>query len=221
MPHFAVILPAAGRSVRFGSDKLRAELNGQRVIDRTVEAFSMRDDVSQIVVVGIDDGFQLAHEKVTRCSGGANRAESVKHGLTCVDPTIEWVAIHDAARPLVSQELIDRTLRAALKHGAAAPALPVALTIKRAAKIDGDSDSMRVEQTIPRQNLWALQTPQIARRAELIAAIEHCPIPLDQLTDDLQALELIGKPTVLVLGEERNLKITTPIDLSLAGLLDR
>lgn len=218
MPPFAVILPAAGRSVRFGSDKLRAELNGQRVIDRTVAAFSSRDDVAQIVLVVSNDDFEITHPKITRCTGGANRAESVKAGLNCVDPTIEWIAIHDAARPLVSHDLIDRTLRAALQHGAAAPALPVSLTIKRANKID--AYSMRIERTIPRQNLWSMQTPQFARRAELLDALSRCPIPLDQLTDDLQALESIGKPTVLIEGEERNLKITTPFDLSLAALID-
>lgn len=219
MSHFAVILPAAGRSIRFGTDKLRAELNGRRVIDRTIEAFSSRDDVAQIVLVISNDDFQIDHPKITQCTGGANRAESVNAGLNCVDPAIEWVAIHDAARPLVSQDLIDRTLRAAHQFGAAAPALPVSLTIKRAR--EAEVGAVRVEQTIPRQSLWSMQTPQIARREELMDAINRCPIPLDQLTDDLQALELIGKPTFLVEGEERNLKITTKMDLNLAELLDQ
>jgi len=217
-PHFALILPAAGRSVRFGSDKLLAELNGRRVIDRTLDAFSRRSDVAQIVIVTSNDDFQIDHPKITRCTGGACRAESVRAGLNCIDPAVEWVAVHDAARPLVSQDLIDRTLRAAIQHGAAAPALPVALTIKRARK--GDANAIRIEQTVPRQDLWLMQTPQIARRVDLLDAINRCPIPIDQLTDDLQALELIGKPAVLIEGEERNLKITTPLDLRLAELVD-
>jgi 2-C-methyl-D-erythritol 4-phosphate cytidylyltransferase len=134
-----------------------------------------------------------------------------------VPKDVEWVAIHDAARPLVSQDVIDRTLAAAVEHGAAAPALPVALTIKRAI---GPLPAA-VEQTIPREQLWALQTPQIVRRETLLRAFDACPIPLEQVTDDLQLLELIGEKAWLVRGDEANLKITTANDLRLAELLVR
>jgi 2-C-methyl-D-erythritol 4-phosphate cytidylyltransferase len=126
-----------------------------------------------------------------------------------------WVAVHDAARPLVSQDLINRTLEAALQHGAAVPAMPVHLTIKQAS---GPLPA-RVTKTVPRNELWAMQTPQIARRAALLEAFERCPLPLEQITDDMQLLELAGHEVWLVQGEERNLKITTPIDLDLARVL--
>src|SRR5207244_1382072 len=124
------------------------------------------------------------------------------------------VAVHDAARPLVDQELIDRTLAAAVEHGAAGPALPVSLTIKEAA---GPLPAA-VQRTIPRLHLWAMQTPQIMRRNDLIDAFEKCPLPLDQITDDLHLLELAGIQPWLVTGDERNLKITTAADLQLAEM---
>jgi 2-C-methyl-D-erythritol 4-phosphate cytidylyltransferase len=92
--------------------------------------------------------------------------------------------------------------------------MPVALTVKRAGQVPGPIDC-----TVPREHLWAMQTPQIARRSDLLEAFDRCPIPLEQVTDDLQLLELIGRPAHLVPGEERNLKLTTPIDLRLAELL--
>jgi len=130
-------------------------------------------------------------------------------------PEIEWLAIHDAARPLVSPALIDRTFTAAIHHGAAAAALPVHLTIKEAA---GPLPAA-VRRTIPRRMLWAMQTPQVMRRRDLLEAFASCPIPLADVTDDIQLLELAGKPVWLVEGEERNLKITTPMDLQIAEML--
>jgi 2-C-methyl-D-erythritol 4-phosphate cytidylyltransferase len=218
-PRFAVILPAAGQSTRFGRDKLREKLNGRTVLELSINAFAQRDDVAQIVLAlskaaqseapgGID-------ARITKCEGGACRAETVLSALRAVDETIEWIAVHDAARPLVSQTLINRTLEGALQHGAAVPALPVHLTIKQAT---GPLPA-RVTKTLPRHELWAMQTPQIARRAALLEAFERCPIPLEQITDDMQLLELAGHEIWLVQGEERNVKITTPIDLELARLL--
>jgi 2-C-methyl-D-erythritol 4-phosphate cytidylyltransferase len=218
-PRFAVILPAAGQSTRFGRDKLREVLNDRTVLDLSISAFTKRDDVAQIVLAtstaaqseapgGIDS-------RITHCLGGNCRAQTVFNALRAVDENIEWVAVHDAARPLVSQQLINRTLEAALKHGAAVPAMPVHLTIKQAT---GPLPA-RVQRTIPRHELWSMQTPQIARRAALIDAFARCPIPLDQVTDDMQVLELLGQEVWLVTGEERNLKITTPMDLEVARLL--
>lgn len=213
MPELAVILPAAGTSSRFGKDKLSEKLGDHSVLELSVAAFINRPDVSEVIIVGRDDDSD--DEKRRSIEGGEHRAQSVWNGLLTVNENVEWVAIHDAARPLVSQDLIDRTLKAAVKHGAAAPAMPVALTIKQAT----NPLPARVLRTVPRHDLFALQTPQIARRTDLLEAFEKCPIPLDQVTDDLQLLELIGKPTWLVLGEERNLKITTPLDLELARIL--
>jgi 2-C-methyl-D-erythritol 4-phosphate cytidylyltransferase len=222
MVPFALILPAAGQSTRFGGSrsKLLEMLGDKPVIAWSLEAFLRCSNLAMAVIPTSDqtvlrtalERAGLSMERVRFCPGGENRAGSVRNGLDRVGPEIEWVAVHDAARPLVSQALIEQTLTAAQKHGAAVPALPVHLTIKQA---DGPLPA-RVQRTIPRQTLWAMQTPQIMRRADLVAAFANCPIPLDQVTDDVQLLELAGREVWLVAGEERNLKITTPLDLHLA-----
>jgi 2-C-methyl-D-erythritol 4-phosphate cytidylyltransferase len=149
--------------------------------------------------------------------GGPTRAESVWAALRRVPADVEWVAIHDAARPLLAQELIDRALAAAVEHGAAAPAIAVPWTIKQAS---GPLPA-KVERTVPREALWALQTPQIVRRETLLRVFEECVYPMQHVTDDLQLLELAGEATWLVPGDERNIKITTPQDLLVAELLLR
>jgi 2-C-methyl-D-erythritol 4-phosphate cytidylyltransferase len=222
MTEFAVILPAAGRSTRFGGErgKLLAPLADKPVLRHSIAAFARRRDVKLIVVATSPGPYSIRRhlrdtEMLAICDGGSCRAQSVWNALRRVPDSIEWVAVHDAARPLVSGKLIDRTLAAALVHGAAVPALPVALTIKQA---DGPLPAMS-QGTVRRERLWAMQTPQIMRRADLLAAFARCPIPLEQVTDDAQVLELAGLPVWLVDGEERNLKITTPTDLHLAQAL--
>jgi len=170
------------------------------------------DDVSTLVAsLGPEGG----DPRVRFCHGGDSRAQSVRNALQEISPNLKWVAVHDAARPLVSQEVIDRTFAAAQQHGAAVPALPVSLTIKQAA---GPLPA-RVQRTVPRDMLWAMQTPQAMRRDELLAAFDSCPLSLEQVTDDVQLLELRGREVWLIAGEERNLKITTQIDLKIAEMI--
>ncbi|MGD0768774.1 MAG: 2-C-methyl-D-erythritol 4-phosphate cytidylyltransferase [Tepidisphaeraceae bacterium] len=226
MPEFAVILPAAGRSTRFGgsASKLLQPLNGRPVLAWTLAAFAQREDVAQVVVATPDPDAardcakfldDRAAKKLHLCPGGFCRADSVRIAAMASHSSIGWLAVHDAARPLVSQALIDRTFQAALLHGAAAAALPVHLTIKQAT---GPLPAP-VRQTLPRHELWAMQTPQVMPRQDLLDAFSACKVPLDQITDDIQLLELMGKPVWLVDGEERNLKITTPTDLQIAHAL--
>lgn len=230
MASFAVILPAAGRSTRFGEDKLAATLAGKPVLQHAVAAFLSRDDVAQVILAAGDfDALReiltrppmgesvLAHPKLEICPGGTCRALSVRNAVKLVPADIEWVAIHDAARPLVSAELIDRTFAAAMKYGAAVPALAVQLTVKQA---QGPLPA-QVIRTLPRHELWAMQTPQVMRRRDLLDAFEGCPIPMEQVTDDVQLIELAGKLVWLVAGQEQNLKITSPADLQLAELFLR
>lgn len=223
---FAIILPAAGRSVRFGSvrGKLLEPLAGQTVLSRSVQAFLVRDDVAAVIIAAPSGDFstirealgpQASDSRIHFCRGGESRAHSVKNALRHVPKDLDWVAVHDAARPLVSQALIDRAFAAALEHGSAVPALPVSLTIKRAR---GPLPAI-VEQTIPRQDLWAMQTPQVMRVADLSEGFKTCPFSLELVTDDAQVLELAGKPVWLVEGEESNLKITTRNDLRIAELI--
>jgi 2-C-methyl-D-erythritol 4-phosphate cytidylyltransferase len=215
---FALILPAAGRSVRFGGprNKLLEPIDGVPVIARAIAPFLARSDLA-VALVPCSDAPGLFDAlpddpRLTCCPGGKTRAHSVLEALRRVPESVEWIAVHDAARPLTSPGLIEATLAAARQHGAAVPALPVALTIKQA---DGPLPA-RVQQTIPRHALWAMQTPQVMRRADLLDAYARCPIPLDQVTDDVQLLELAGHPVWLVPGEERNLKMTTAVDVHLA-----
>jgi 2-C-methyl-D-erythritol 4-phosphate cytidylyltransferase len=220
---FAVILPAAGTSARFGADrdKLLEPLEELPVIARSVHVFLDRRDVAQVIIPTRRPDLLAPElprdERLNFCLGGACRAESVRSGLWRVYADLQWVAVHDAARPLISHQLIDRTLAAALEHGAAVPAMPVTLTIKQAAA----PLPAPVIKTIPRHDLWAMQTPQIMRKFDLADAFQRCPIPLDQVTDDVQLLELAGKEVWLVDGDPRNVKITTPLDLELARVLLR
>jgi 2-C-methyl-D-erythritol 4-phosphate cytidylyltransferase len=229
MTPFALILPAAGLSARFGGprSKLLEPLGGSPVIAHCLRNFLNIPGLAEVVIPtrgGASDAEDpltqdpaiaplLADPRVKRCVGGATRAHSVWNGLKALTSGVEWVAVHDAARPLITPRLIEATLSAAVEHGAAVPALPVALTIKQA---DGPLPA-RVQRTVPRASLWAMQTPQIMRRADLMKAFEICPIPLDQVTDDVQLIELAGGEVWLVPGEERNLKLTTPMDLEIAG----
>ena len=199
-------------------------LRGQPVLTRTLAAFAGREDVGQIVIAASDsDAVRRCVDllpgssrgKVRICGGGECRAQSVAAAAAAVMHSIDWVAVHDAARPLVSDELISRTFTAAQAHGAAAAALPVGLTIKQS---DGPLPAP-VRRTLPRHDLFAMQTPQIMRRRDLLDAIAACPIPLADVTDDVQLLELCGKPVWLVEGEQQNIKITTPIDLKIAEAL--
>lgn len=225
MPPFAVIIPAAGQSTRFvgTKSKLLEMLAGRPVVAHAVSAFLHRDDVSTIVVPtqneqacreALADAAGHLNPRIRFCPGGPSRAHSVRNGLEALDKSIEWVAVHDAARPLVSQELINWTLAAAVEHGAAVPAMPVQLTIKQASS----PLPQPITRTVPRDSLWAVQTPQIMRRDALAAAIANCPQPLETITDDVQFLELAGREVWLVPGEERNIKITTAMDLRIAAM---
>lgn len=219
----AVILPAAGRSTRFGDPKekkIYAELDGRAVWLRAVEPFLSRDDVAQVVVAIAPEDREL-FERRYRASvaflnlkvvdGGAERHDSIARALEAIDVPCELVAIHDAARPCLTAELVDAVFAAARQHGAALPAVPVADTLKRA----GD-DGMVVE-TVPRAGLHQAQTPQVFRRDLLLRAYAARATLGPAITDDAQLVEALGHPVRLVAGSPFNLKITTAADLRLAS----
>lgn len=226
LPSVAVILPAAGTSSRYGAgrNKLLEPLCGVPVIARSLTPFLHMPEVRCVVVPTADEAsvrdalasaMRSDRPPVVFCQGGPTRAHSVRNALARVPRDIEWLAVHDAARPLVSADLIRRTLAAAVEHGAAAPAVPVAATIKQTAA----PPPAPVLRTIPRDTLWAMQTPQIMRRADLDEAFARCPVPLEHITDDMQLLELAGRTAWLVPGDESNIKITTTSDLRVAEIL--
>ncbi|HEX8325472.1 MAG TPA: 2-C-methyl-D-erythritol 4-phosphate cytidylyltransferase [Tepidisphaeraceae bacterium] len=226
MSPVAVLIPAAGLSSRFGSNKLHATLLGQSVLLRTVRAFLSHPATANIVLatpVGRPPRDTLPadllaildeYPRIRLVEGGPTRAHSVRRALEA-SMDLDWVAVHDAARPLVSLDLIDRLYEHADTHGTAVPALPVKLTVKEAR---GPLPAP-VFRTLPRADLWEMQTPQVIRRVNLVAAYARCWQSLETITDDAQLLEVAGQRVWLVPGEERNLKLTTAADLHLAERL--
>lgn len=214
-----VVIVAAGTASRMGGiDKVMAPLGGRPMIARTVEAFQSCDAVSEIVVVTRPDlipsitGLTAGMDKVRSVmAGGSSRQESVHLGLNALSDRVELAAVHDGARPLVSWQLIDRVIRAANTYGAAAPAIPVKDTIKVVEK-------GLVRQTPDRATLQAVQTPQVFDFDLLRAAHKKAVETGAQVTDDCSAVELLGMSVKIVEGDERNIKVTTPMDLKIAEL---
>lgn len=215
----AVIVAAGSASRMGGIDKVMAPLGGEPMILRTVRAFEDCETVKEIVIVTREDlmgpiaelcsGFTKIRSVV---QGGSSRQESVKLGLLAFSKEVRLAAVHDGARPLVSGELIDKVIRAAHSYGAAAPAIPVKDTIK---VFEGGF----IAATPDRSTLRAVQTPQVIDRDLLLGALEKAEQEGTALTDDCSAVEHIGMCVRLVEGEERNLKVTTPLDLKIAELL--
>lgn len=215
----AVIVAAGSASRMGGIDKVMAPLGGEPMILRTVRAFEDCEAVKEIVIVTREDligpiaelcsGFTKIRSVV---QGGSSRQESVKLGLLAFSKEVRLAAVHDGARPLVSGELIDKVIRAAHSYGAAAPAIPVKDTIK---VFEGGF----IAATPDRSTLRAVQTPQVMDRDLLLGALEKAEQEGIALTDDCSAVEHIGMRVRLVEGEERNLKVTTPLDLKIAELL--
>ncbi len=232
---FAVILPAAGRSSRFAGaagNELAAlglaapkkkpfqELKGRSVWLRALEPFVNRDDVVQrIIALSPEDmdwfktkyRANLAFLDLQLIEGGAERADTVARALACVREDVEFVAVHDAARPLIAQEWIDAVFRAAEKYGAAIPATPISSTLKLVAP-DG-----RIVKTVPREGLWAAQTPQVFRRQLLLDAFAQRGD--FQPTDEAQLVERLGQPVHVVECSAMNMKITSAEDFRLAQAL--
>jgi 2-C-methyl-D-erythritol 4-phosphate cytidylyltransferase len=224
MAKFAVIVAAAGRSSRFGNQtprekKVFRELQGRPVWLRSVEAFADRPDVAQTIVVVSSEDLDWFKEKYAPnlgfrdldiVAGGEERADSVSNALAKVTSDIDFVAIHDAARPLIVKQWIDEIFQAAIDHGAAIPATSIASTLKR---VSGDS----ITETVSRDSLFAAQTPQVFRR-ELILEAYSKRGDLEA-TDESSLVERLGHSVHVVKGSPMNIKITTQDDLKIAGAL--
>ena len=215
----AVIVAAGSASRMGGIDKVMAPLGGEPMIVRTVRAFQDCDAIREIVVVTREDlirpitSLLSSMDKVIAVvAGGASRQESVHLGLNTLSQKVQLAAIHDGARPLVSYEVIDRTVRAANTYGAAAPGIPVKDTIKR---VQGGV----VTDTPDRASLRAVQTPQVFDFDLLRGALKKAKEEGAQVTDDCSAVERMGFCVKIVEGDERNIKITTPMDLKIGSLL--
>lgn len=229
MSKVAVIVAAAGKSERFGKDerKTLARLDGRPVFIRTLEKFINRDDVCKtILVVAADDaaevkdkfGPNLGFMGVTLVEGGAERVDSIEAGFNAVPEDADLVAVHDAARPCVTEAMIDAVIAEATRSGAAILGIPLVGTIKRASQ-DPTSQDRVIEATVPRANLYEAQTPQVFRRELLARAFAEKPDDTASITDDAGLMELLGIPVTIVESDATNLKITTKADMVLANAI--
>ena len=215
----AVIVAAGTASRMEGIDKVMAKLDGEPMILRTVRTFQTCDAIKEIVVVTREDlilpimrlcaGFTKLQAVIC---GGDTRPESVQLGLNALSNKVKLVAVQDGARPLVTEAVIDRAVRAAHTYGAAAPAIPVKDTIK---VVHGGV----VKETPNRATLQAVQTPQVFDFDLLRGALKKAEADGAAITDDCSAVERLGMSVKMVEGDECNIKVTTPIDLKIAELL--
>jgi 2-C-methyl-D-erythritol 4-phosphate cytidylyltransferase len=218
--HFAVILPAAGASRRFHDKHYKkpfAPLAGKAVWLYSAERFLNRDDVKQVIlVIAKEDrpdflakfGANIAILGIDVVDGGTTRVDSVAAALERLHPEIEFVAVHDAARPCLVDEWVDRVFQAAQKHDAAILGIPVSGTLKRVANQD------TIKETVSRESLWEAQTPQVFRRELLTKA--YANRSGQAATDDAQLVERLGHKVHIVNGSRMNLKITNREDLKIA-----
>jgi 2-C-methyl-D-erythritol 4-phosphate cytidylyltransferase len=224
MAKTAVIIVAAGKGERFGGSEKKtfAKLDGRPMFLRTLEQFINREDVCQtLLVVAPEDmdelkskyGANLGFMGVKVAQGGAERHDSVFNGLSAIIEEAEYVAVHDAARPCVAPEMIDRVFAEAAKTGAAILAAPLRGTIKRV------SGSMVIDETLSREGLWEAQTPQVFRKSVLVEAYARRAEFAGAITDDAQLIEATGHPVSVVESDFTNLKVTAKADLTLANAI--
>ena len=216
-----VIIVAGGSSTRMGGvDKIRAEILGMSVIARTLLAFENSKFVSKIVVVTKEDNIEFVQEMCDRYSiskllcitkGGKNRAKSVLNGLNCLPKNTKNVLIHDGARPLVSDEVIKRVVSANEKYKCVICSVPVCDTIKSV-------NNEIIEKTIDRSKLISVQTPQRVDYSSYLPILT-AENELKLYTDDASFMEQNGYEVLNVLGDYRNIKITTKLDLIIAKSL--
>ena len=219
-PRCTALVAAAGSSQRMGGvNKLLQPLGGVPVLVRTLEALQAAEGVDEVIVAAREaDILEISQicrtYGITKCSkvirGGTNRVHSVLLAALEAAPEAELLAVHDGARPLATPELIDRVIAAAARCAAAVPAVAVKDTVKTFREDGG------VEETLDRERLRAVQTPQVFQAGLLKAALQAALAQEAPVTDDASAVERLGKVVFLVEGEEENLKITTPMDMILA-----
>ena len=218
-PHCSVVVVAAGSSERMGSDKMLMTLGAKPVIIRTLMAFQQSPMVDDIVVVtrqekimGLADMIKLYDiSKVTQViSGGATRMESALAGVSAVKEGAKLIAIHDGARPLVTQGVIRRVVEAANEHMAAVPAVPCVDTMKQV------NQEGVVISSVDRSSVVRVQTPQVFDADLIKGALSRAVEKNLPLTDDCSAMEMMGVKTYVVEGDAGNIKLTEPDDMILA-----
>jgi 2-C-methyl-D-erythritol 4-phosphate cytidylyltransferase len=223
----SAIIVAAGDSRRMGFDKLFGAIAGKPVIAHAIRAFERASSVAEIIVVAREDRHDeirtiIGHENFEKVrsiiSGGKHRQDSVRAGLNHLNSVTRYVAVHDAARPLITPEQIERVFQQCAVHGAAALAEPINDTLKRAdtdRSVSGAGQFLVVSGSVDRHQLYAMQTPQIFER-QLIEEAYRAVYENVSVTDEVSAVERLGRKVVLVVNDDFNFKITYPQDLPLA-----
>jgi 2-C-methyl-D-erythritol 4-phosphate cytidylyltransferase len=213
----SAIIVAAGSSERMGFDKLFALVSGKPVIAHTIAAFENTKCVDEIIVVGRADSLGELRKVIGKptkvkqiVAGGTERSDSVRAGLDQVDPKSDFVAVHDAARPMITPEKITRVFEAARTNSAATLAETINDTLKRA-----DAD-LAVTGSVDRDGVYAMQTPQVFDKKLLQEAYDLVARKKISVTDEVSAVELLGRKITLVPNHDFNFKITYPRDLPLA-----
>ena len=219
VPTVAAVVPAAGNATRMkGLDKLFLKLDDIPIIIHTLRVLNAHPQISEIILPTREDcikplwqlcqTFQIS--KVSQIiRGGKTRAESVLFGLREVRKDCKLVAIHDAARPFVTEKVISDAIEAAQKYSAAAPAVPIVDTVK-------EQSGGIVLKTLERDCLAAIQTPQVFDKELILSALSYTQQENIEITDDCSAVEAVGMRVVLTMGDPFNRKITTPEDLVIA-----
>jgi 2-C-methyl-D-erythritol 4-phosphate cytidylyltransferase len=222
---FAVILPAAGKSSRFHDKNYKkpfAPLANRPVWLHSAERFVNRDDVKQTLLIISPDDREYFQNKfagnaallgIETLEGGAERADSIERALARVRPDIDFICVHDAARPCLAEDWVNTIFAAAERTGAAIFAIRVSGTLKRM-KADHT-----IEETVGRDRLWEAQTPQVFRRDWILDAHTRRAALGPDITDDAQLIEAAGHAVFLVTGSSSNIKITTKEDVALAAAI--
>ena len=211
---FSVIVVAAGKSRRMGFDKLMHPLGESFTLQHSVSTFCSMKEVQNVLVVCPAERFQSLqpHPKLRTVSGGAERWESVKAGLDAL-PKTDFIAVHDGARPLIQETDILAVFEAAQAHDAATAARPITDTLKRS-----DTKNFTMEH-VSRENLWAMETPQIFSSSTIQAAYQKVMADKLPITDEVSAVESLGIQSKLVKLSAPNLKVTYPEDIQMAERL--
>lgn len=217
-PYITAIIAAAGSSSRMnGINKLLFEIDGMPVIARTIEKFNSNDNINEIIISARSSDIEKIKGTIVKYNfskviavvdGGDTRAESVRNSVAASNDKTEYFAIHDGARPLITEAVINETINSAVKYRAAVAGVRVKDTIK---VVDGGF----IESTPERSTLWAVHTPQIFEKNLYLNAIANAENCKTEITDDSMLVEMLGVKVFMVNDEYSNIKITTPDDLSI------